>query len=120
MTSPWQRPILRFPRVVWAGRSGGPGAFSLGSGCLSMRGLFCTTKFFGGRKGIVVPNSVLEAINLGVWDFEPEEVEVDDYTPTSAMPGTCEKLEVLAERVQQGLPLWHYHDRRSFDDAEYD
>lgn len=66
----------------------------------------------------VVPTSVLEAIKLGVWDFEPDEVEGGEYTPTSAMPGTGEKLDVLAERVQRGLPLWHNHDRRSFDDSD--
>ena len=32
------------------------------------------------------------------------------------MPGTAEKLDVLAERLQQGLPLWHPSDRRSYDD----
>jgi hypothetical protein len=67
---------------------------------------------------IVVPNSVLEAIKMGMWDFEPDEVEVGEYTPTSAMPGTGEKLEVLAERVRMGLPLWHNCDRRSFDDSD--
>jgi hypothetical protein len=67
---------------------------------------------------MVVPNSVLEAIELGIWDFEPEEVGAGDYTPTAAMPGTVEKLEVLADRVRMGLPLWHNRDRRSYDDAE--
>ncbi len=66
-----------------------------------------------------MPNSVLEAIKMGMWDFEPEEVDGGEYSPTSAMPGTGEKLEVLAERVRRGLPLWHNRDRRSFDDAEF-
>lgn len=65
-----------------------------------------------------MPNSVLEAIKMGMWDFEPEEVDGGDYSPTSAMPGTGEKLEVLAERVRCGLPLWHNRDRRSFDDLD--
>lgn len=66
----------------------------------------------------VVPNSVLEAIKLGIWDFEPEELEADRYRPTAALPGTSEKLTVLAERVQRGLPLWHDSDRRSYDDSD--
>ena len=65
-----------------------------------------------------MPNSVLEAIKLGIWDYEPEDVGGCEYTPTAAMPGTVEKLEVLADRVRMGLPLWHNRDRRSFDDSE--
>jgi hypothetical protein len=63
-----------------------------------------------------VPESVLEAIKLGLWDFEPEEVDGDDYDPTKAMPGTEDKLQVLAQRVAQGLPLWHPADRRDYDE----
>ena len=32
------------------------------------------------------------------------------------MPGTDEKLQVLAERVRSGLPLWHGEDRMDWDD----
>ena len=62
-----------------------------------------------------VPKSVLEAIRMGLWDFEPPEVRSCDYDGTDAMPGTREKLEVFAERIQAGLPLWHPLDRH---DAE--
>jgi len=62
-----------------------------------------------------VPKSVLEAIRMGLWDFEPPEVRSSDYDGTDAMPGTREKLEILAERVKAGLPLWHPLDRH---DAE--
>lgn len=65
-----------------------------------------------------MPNSVLDAIKLGIWDFEPQREERDEYDATAAMPGTGEKLAILAERLQQGLPLWHPRDRRTFDDAE--
>jgi hypothetical protein len=67
---------------------------------------------------MVVPSSVLEAIKMGIWDFEPDEVGAGRYKPTKAMPGTVEKLEVLATRVESGLPLWHTRDRRSYDDSE--
>jgi hypothetical protein len=65
-----------------------------------------------------VPNSVLEAIKLGLWDYEPESVDQGNYDSTSAMPGTNEKLRILADRVRRGLPLWHPDDRRSYDDAD--
>lgn len=58
-----------------------------------------------------MPNSVLEAIKMGVWDFEPVDVESDDYDATEALPGSREKLDVLASRVRSGLPLWHECDR---------
>jgi hypothetical protein len=57
----------------------------------------------------------LDAIKMGFWDFEPPEVEFSEYDGTDAMPGTKEKLQILASRVQDGLPLWHPEDR---DDIE--
>jgi len=63
-----------------------------------------------------VPQSVLEAIRLGIWDFEPGKAPAVQVRPTGAMPGSQEKLEVLAERLRMGLPLWHPGDRVSYDD----
>jgi hypothetical protein len=65
----------------------------------------------------------LEAIKQGDWSFEPSEGSSSvarDGAPaaTTAMPGTAEKLDVLAERLQRGLPLWHPADRRSYNDAD--
>ena len=57
-----------------------------------------------------MPKSVLEAIKMGLWDFEPPEVVTSQYDRTEAMPGTKDKLQVLADRVASGLPLWHPHD----------
>jgi hypothetical protein len=65
-----------------------------------------------------VPNSVLEAIKMGLWDFEPVQVEEREFDSTKAMPGTKEKLKILAERVQSGLPLWHSQDRQDFDEEK--
>jgi hypothetical protein len=62
-----------------------------------------------------VPKSVLEAIKMGIWDYEPPDVEYAKFPAADAMPGTREKLMVLAERAQRGLPLWHVSDR---DDVE--
>ena len=60
--------------------------------------------------------NVLDAIKLGEWDFEPVEVEDCNFDPTGAMPGTNEKLTVLAARVAAGLPLWNRDDRTEYDD----
>lgn len=62
--------------------------------------------------------SVLEAIKQGDWDFEPSSQQNVNLKATAAMPGTSEKLTVLAERLRQGLPLWHPADRQSYDDRE--
>ena len=61
-------------------------------------------------------NSVLDAIKSGNWDFEPDQQPSDDYDPTAALPGTDEKLTILAERVRRGLPLWHPSDRITYND----
>jgi hypothetical protein len=34
------------------------------------------------------------------------------------MPGTNEKLSVLAARVEAGLPLWNHNDRTEYDDDD--
>lgn len=60
--------------------------------------------------------NVLDAIKLGEWDFEPNKVDDSNFDPTGAMPGTNEKLSVLAARVQAGLPLWNGNDRIEYDD----
>jgi len=65
-----------------------------------------------------VPRSVLEAIKMGMWDYEPDKVQEGAFRATRAMPGTNEKLEVLAARVAAGLPLWHGNDRTDYDDEE--
>lgn len=63
-----------------------------------------------------MPQSVLEAIRMGQWDFEPGESTAQPVRPTGAMPGTMEKLDVLAERLRLGLTLWHPRDRMSYDE----
>jgi hypothetical protein len=63
-----------------------------------------------------VPNTVLEAIKMGLWDFEPKDVEVEEFDACRAMPGTPAKLVALAERVRLGLPLWHPADRQDCEE----
>ena len=62
-----------------------------------------------------MPKSVLEAIKMGIWDFEPSEVEFTKFDAADAMPGTREKLSLLAERARRGLPLWHVKDRNDVE-----
>jgi len=66
-----------------------------------------------------VPRSVLEAIKQGQWNFEPVS-DAADTEATHALPGSTEKLDVLAERLRQGLPLWNNSDRRTYDDRDSD
>ena len=44
--------------------------------------------------------SVLEAIQMGFWDFEPVETPESQFESTDAMPGTDEKVRTLALRVR--------------------
>lgn len=67
-----------------------------------------------------MPTSVLEAIKLGHWDFDPEMSARGEYDSTEAMPGTEEKIAVLARRLERGLPLWHPRDRRTYKDNDKD
>lgn len=62
-----------------------------------------------------VSHSVLDAIKLGQWDFEPESISSTHFDATRAMPGTEDKLRILAQRVQSGLPLWHPDDRHDYE-----
>jgi hypothetical protein len=64
--------------------------------------------------------SVLDAVRLGQWDYEPREVDQRHFDSTGALPGSDEKLEIMAERLRRGLPLWHPRDRRCFRDDDED
>ena len=62
-----------------------------------------------------MPYSVLEAVKLGIWDFELDEKPKSNFQATDAIPGSTEKLDILAQRIQLGLPLWHPNDRLNYD-----
>lgn len=59
--------------------------------------------------------SVVEAVREGLWDFEPGELHPRQFDCTYALPGSAEKVEVMALRAERGLPLWHLEDRLTFD-----
>ena len=58
--------------------------------------------------------NVFEAIQTAGHDEDFEPGLSDDFMCTEAPAGTAEKLAVLAERAQQGLPLWHDEDRSDY------
>lgn len=60
--------------------------------------------------------NVLDAIREGDWFFEPEDIDPKRYQATMAIPGTHEKLHILAERAEAGLPLWHESDRLDYEE----
>lgn len=62
--------------------------------------------------------NIHEAIKSGKWDYEPEQVSDSTFDSTPAMPGTDEKLEVLAARAKAGLPLWNTNDRTEYDERD--
>lgn len=64
--------------------------------------------------------NVLDAIRDGDWFFEPEDVDPGRYQSTTAIPGTKDKIAILAERARAGLPLWHECDRLDYEDADVD
>ncbi len=64
--------------------------------------------------------NVLDAIREGDWFFEPAEVGPAHFEATKAIPGTEEKLAVLAARARAGLPLWHERDRSDYEDHAAD
>lgn len=67
-----------------------------------------------------MPRSVLEAIRNGEWNYEPELQASEGMEATRALPGTREKLDVLATRLRLGQPLWHPHDRLDYESAEHE
>ena len=42
-------------------------------------------------------------------DFMP--LDSDEFEPTDDPAGSEAKIDILRQRVELGLPLWHNHDR---------
>ena len=45
-------------------------------------------------------------------DFSPKVNH--EFVPTEAPAGSAEKLDVLARRIREGVPLWHPDDRADY------
>jgi len=58
--------------------------------------------------------NVFEAILTYGHDEDFRPLAGHDFSATEAPAGSAEKIEVLAERVQRGEPLWHPDDRRDY------
>jgi hypothetical protein len=54
--------------------------------------------------------NVFEIIELYGHDESFEPQCTDDFAPTHAPAGSKQKIDVLAERIQRGMPLWHPED----------
>jgi len=54
--------------------------------------------------------NVFEIIELYGHDenFEPQPTA--EFTPTCAPAGSRQKIDILADRIQRGMPLWHPED----------
>ena len=58
-------------------------------------------------RGQAVTN-VFQAIVHGIDDFEP--TRRPGHQPTTAEPGTKQKMDVMRERLEMGVPIWHKDD----------
>ena len=58
--------------------------------------------------------NVFEAILESGHDEDFVPVETDDFAPTDAPAGSRSKIDMLAQRVQRGQPLWHQDDRSDY------
>ena len=63
----------------------------------------------GGKK----PQTVFEAI-IATGHDDDFEACVIDCEPTSAPPGSYEKIAVLRKRAELGQPLWHRDDKTDY------
>jgi hypothetical protein len=85
---------------------------------VSVRSFSAAFSSFVRSRRLAVPRSILEAIKQGDWNFEPNGQQPVQLKGTGALPGTTEKLDVLADRLRQGLPLWHPSDRLTYDERD--
>ena len=58
-----------------------------------------------------LPKNVFEAILQYGHDEDYEGIISEDFLPTSEPAGSDGKIEVLRERIERGMPLWHEDDR---------
>ncbi|HUS39896.1 MAG TPA: hypothetical protein VMX74_10625 [Pirellulales bacterium] len=58
--------------------------------------------------------NVFEAISRFGHDEDFSPLETEEFESTEAPAGSREKLDILAQRVQEGQPLWHREDRPDY------
>jgi hypothetical protein len=54
--------------------------------------------------------NVFEIIELYGHDENFEPHTSSEFVPTAAPAGSKQKIDILAERIQRGMPLWHPED----------
>lgn len=54
--------------------------------------------------------NVFEIIELYGHDEHFEPQTTPEFVPTHAPAGSKQKIDILAERIQRGMPLWHPED----------
>ena len=59
--------------------------------------------------------NVFEAISSAGNEQSFMPVETDEFEPTDLAAGSWEKIELLRQRVEMGLPMWHKADRSDYD-----
>lgn len=64
--------------------------------------------------GVIAMRNVFQAILECGHDEDFAPVETSDFVPTDAPAGSAAKLEILARRIAQGMPLWHPEDRADY------
>jgi hypothetical protein len=57
-------------------------------------------------------NTIFEALKRYGHDEDYEPKPDALFFPTMHSPGSDEKIEVLRQRVELGLPLWHENDEK--------
>ena len=62
--------------------------------------------------------NVFEIIELYGHDENFEPVKTEAFTPTTAPAGSRQKIDILAERIQRGMPLWHPEDLTDIPNGE--
>jgi len=61
--------------------------------------------------------NVFEIIELYGHDENFEPHTTPEFVSTNAAAGSRQKLDILAERIQRGMPLWHPEDSTESSEA---
>ena len=65
-----------------------------------------------------MPANVFEAIRESGHDEDFLPVVTEEFIPTDVPAGSKTKVQVLADRVRKGMPLWHPKDKSDFADVD--
>jgi len=63
-----------------------------------------------------IVRNVFDAIDRDGHDENFVPLDRDVFVPSDLAAGTPEKIELLRQRVEMGVPLWHEQDRADYND----